>query len=115
MAQQLKLAKKIVAIVKPELTPLMKMLGAQEVLEADETNVTELFRNVMGLDDVGIVLTQKSLIERVPSTILEDIQTKLYPVVVTLPDSVEEVKRNPIDVYRDVIRKFIGFELYIKI
>lgn len=115
MALQLKLAKKIVAIVKPELSPLMKMLGAQEVLEADETNVIELFKNVVGLDDVGIVLTQKSLIEKIPSTILEDMQSKLYPIIVTLPDSVEEVKKSPIEVYRDIIRKFIGFELYLKI
>lgn len=115
MALQFKPARKrIIAIVKPDLNPLMKMLGVEEVFEADDkVDVDELFRKVSELDDIGIILTQKSIIERVSESILENIQTKLYPVIIMLPDSIEEIRKNPMDIYRSLIRKFIGFEIYM--
>ncbi|MEM1644972.1 MAG: V-type ATP synthase subunit F [Ignisphaera sp.] len=115
MALQPKLIKKrVVAIVKPDLSPLMKIIGVDEILEViDKVNVDELFKNVSGPDDVGIILTQKSIIEKVSESVLEDIQSRLSPVIVMLPDSIDEIKKNPMDVYRSLIRKFIGFEIYM--
>lgn len=114
MSSRLRIAKKIVAIVRPELAPLMKILGVEEVFEADETTVTELIKGVVQLDDVGIVLTQKSLIEKIPSSIMEDLQSRLYPITVVLPDSIDDGKKSSMDIYRDIIMRFIGFELHIK-
>ncbi|MEM4789316.1 MAG: V-type ATP synthase subunit F [Ignisphaera sp.] len=115
MALQPKLIKKrVVAIVKPDLSPLMKIIGVDEILEViDKVNVDELFKNVSEPDDVGIILTQKSIIEKVSESVLEDIQSRLFPVIVMLPDSIDEIKKNPMDVYRSLIRKFIGFEIYM--
>lgn len=115
MALQLKsIKKRIIAVVRPDLSPLMKILGVEEVFEVDDKiNVDELFKKVSELDDVGIVLTQKSIIEKISGSVLEDIQSRLYPVIVMLPDSIEEIKKNPMDVYRGLIRKFIGFEIYM--
>ncbi|MEM1525836.1 MAG: V-type ATP synthase subunit F [Ignisphaera sp.] len=115
MALHLKSIKKsIIAIVKPDLSPLMKILGVEEVLEVDDkVNVNELFKNVSRLDDVGIILTQKSVIDKVSESVLEDIQSRLFPVIITVPDSIDEIKKNPMDVYRSWIRKFIGFEIYM--
>lgn len=114
MMLKLKTTKKVVAVVKPELAPLMRILGVEEVLEVDEVSA-ESIKRIAESDDIGVVLTQKSLIEKIPSGILEDVQSRLYPIIVVLPDSVEDMRRSSMDVYRDIIRKFIGFELYIKI
>lgn len=106
--------KKILAIVKPNLAPLVRALGIVDIIEVfDEAEVLDVFKKATKLEDVGIILIQKSLVECIPASILEDIHSKLYPVLVALPDSVEELKKSPAEIYKDLARKFIGFEIHL--
>lgn len=115
MSSQLKvLGKKILAIVKPDLAPLMRALGIADIIEvSDETGVLDVFKRVVMLEDVGIVIIQRRLLEGIPASTLEDAHFKLYPAIVILPDNVEELKKSPVEIYKDLVRKFIGFEVYL--
>ncbi|MEM4933772.1 MAG: V-type ATP synthase subunit F [Desulfurococcaceae archaeon] len=106
--------KRIVAIVKPDLAPLIRILGIEDVVEVyNEAEVLEVFKRIIMSENVGIILIQKRLVEGAPSDVLEDVHSRLYPVLITLPDSVEDLKKNPIEVYRDLVRRFIGFEVHL--
>jgi len=106
--------KRVVAIVEPDLAPLMRLLGVNEVFEVfSETNILNVFNEVAVVDDIGVIITQKRLIEKIPSGVLEEINSKLYPIIVAIPDNVDDLKMSPVENYRDLIRKFIGFEIHL--
>lgn len=106
--------RRIVAVVEPGLAPLIKSLGVDEVIEVSgDAEASDAFRKAVMVEDVGIIITQKHVVERVPGSLLEEINSRVYPVVVVIPDNVDELKRNPVEIYRDLVRKFIGFEIYL--
>lgn len=115
MALPLKtLGKKVLAIVKPDFAPLVRILGIADVIEVfDEAEVLDVFKKAVKLEDVGIILIQRSLVGNIPASILEDVQSKLYPALIALPDSVEELKKSPTEIYKDLARKFIGVEIHL--
>lgn len=104
-------AKKVVAVVEPHLVSFVLTLGIDEVYEIrDGEDFAKYIRELCSRDDVAILVTQRSLFERYG--VVQE-RVKVYPVVVSLPDRPEDLRTEAIDVYRELIRKFIGYEIHI--
>lgn len=107
-----KFVKKIIAIVEPHLTSFMQVLGIDEVYEVrGDKDFIKSIKDAFSRDEVAIVITQRSLVKKhgIPE------QVKVYPIVVSLPDKPEDLGVEAIDVYREFIRRFIGYEIYINL
>jgi len=107
-----KFVKKIIAIVEPHLTSFVQALGIDEVHEVrDDEDFIKSINEAFSRDEVAIVVTQRSLVKkhRIPE------QVKVYPIIVSLPDKLEDLGVEAIDIYREFIRRFIGYEVYISL
>lgn len=94
------------------MTPLMKVLSIADVYIAE--GAQEASRLVVDLakrGDVGVILVQKSLLEGV--RLPEDVERTLWPVVVEFPDRPAELSSSPEVYYRELVRKFVGYEIHI--
>lgn len=105
-----KYIKKIVGIVEPRLTSFLRVLGIDEIyevksLEDFENHISAIYRR----NDVAIIITQRSLIKQFSKAIE---LSKAYPILLALPDK-EDLTEKAIDIYKDIIRKFIGYEIFI--
>ncbi len=101
--------RRIIAIVDRRLSPLMKILGIDEVIEVGNVDeVKSILVNIVKRNDIGVIIVQQSL-SRVIDIPLEG----MYPIVISIPDTIENAKMEPIEIYRSIMRKFIGYEIYI--
>jgi vacuolar-type H+-ATPase subunit F/Vma7 len=147
---------KVIAIVKKELVPLMKIIGIDTVFVAENHDVLNVLEKVVRDRDVGVVVIQRSLAKDInllefqsiglyPSIIndvlnvlekvvrdrdvgvvviqrslakdinlLEFQSIGLYPSIITIPDASEDLSESPRSFYRDLIRRFIGYEVYLE-
>ncbi|MEM2006273.1 MAG: V-type ATP synthase subunit F [Sulfolobales archaeon] len=103
---------KLAAVVKKELVPLVKILGTTNVVGVDDgvgasMAVTEFLRS----GDVAVIAVQKSLFKsmKVPA----EVYARLYPILIEIPDEPRDLTADPQEYYRDLIRKFIGYEVYL--
>jgi len=103
---------KVVAVVSRELAPLMKVLSIAEVYSTEEPQeLTRLMEDLARRGDVGVILVHRSLFERVK--LPERIKEALWPIVVELPDRLADLSLSPELFYRELVRKFIGYEIHI--
>ncbi|MCS7099723.1 MAG: V-type ATP synthase subunit F [Sulfolobales archaeon] len=103
---------KLVAVVRKELLPLLKTLGVGSVVVADDTQSAALaIEELVKSDDIAVVLVQKSLMRSVK--IPAETHSKLYPILVEIPDEPADVAVEPREYYRELVRKFIGYEIYV--
>lgn len=105
---------KVAAIVKRELDPLMKILGIDSVFVIENQNeVLDVLVKLIENRDLGVIIIQKSLVKGVDLTVyLQDIQ--IYPSIITIPDTPDDLFESPKTFYRDIIRRFIGYEVYLE-
>ena len=101
--------RKVVGVVEPHLVSFLKVLGVDEVFVVQsENDFRKYIREIAAREDVAVVITQRSLAKKYSDAV--SIST-LYPAVIAIPDTAEELKEKAIDVYRVLIRKFIGYEI----
>ncbi|MEM1623548.1 MAG: V-type ATP synthase subunit F [Sulfolobales archaeon] len=103
---------KLVAVVKKELVPLVKTLGTTNVVGVDDsTSASTAVEELLQSDDVAVIVVQKSLLRtmKLPA----EVHTKLYPILVEIPDEPGDLTADPREYYRDLIRKFIGYEIHL--
>jgi len=101
--------RKIVAIVDKRFSPLMKILGIDNVYEIDSPeNIAEIIKKIYEDRSIGIVIVQQSFAKYVVRE-----EGDIYPIVIAIPDSPEYLSAQPIDFYRSLVRKYIGYEIYI--
>jgi len=104
---------KVVAIVKKELAPLMKIFGIDVIFVVEgHSDVLNVLEKVIKDKNIGIVVIQKSLAKDV--NLLEFQNIGLYPSIISIPDTPEDLSESPRTFYRDLIRKFIGYEVYLE-
>lgn len=109
--QTTKFSKKIVAVVEPHLTPFLLTLGIDEVYEVKGgEDFVKNVKEICSRDDVAIIVTQRSLTRKYGE--IQD-QMKVYPIIVSLPDSPEDLGAEAINVYKEFIKRFIGYEIHI--
>jgi vacuolar-type H+-ATPase subunit F/Vma7 len=105
--------KKVCAIVKSDLEPLMKILGVSEVYTVrDWGEVKMVLEDLVKRDDLSIVVIQKSLVPKDVSFIDLNIR-KLYPIVTIIPDDKNSLSEPLQSFYRELIRRYIGYEIHI--
>jgi len=103
---------KVVAIVSRELAPLMKVLSIAEVYSVEEAQeLAKLIGDLSKRGDVGVILAQRSLVERVK--LPEELREALWPIVVELPDRLADLSLSPELFYKELVRRFIGYEIHI--
>lgn len=108
--QSTHLTRKIIAIVKPELVAFVKLLGISEVYEAMDSNkALEILENNLKRNDVGIIVVQKSLVNRIS----EDVQGRVYPIILFLPDTPLDISKSSIEEYRKLVKRIIGYEIHV--
>lgn len=103
---------KLVAVVKKELVPLVKILGTINVVGVDDSiSASMAVAEFMRSGDVAVIAVQKSLLRamRLPA----EVHTKLYPILLEIPDEPGDLTADPQEYYRDLIRKFIGYEVHL--
>lgn len=103
---------KLAAVVKKELIPLVKILGIANVIGVDDSvNASLAIAELLKSEDVDIIVVQKSLARtiRLPT----EVYTRLYPILVEIPDDPHDLLVGPGEYYRDLIRKFIGYEIHL--
>ncbi|MCX8184725.1 MAG: V-type ATP synthase subunit F [Sulfolobales archaeon] len=103
---------KLVALVKKEFLPLFKTLGLSNVVSADEaSSATLALEELVKSGDVAVVLVQKSLMRtmKIPA----EVYSKLYPILIEIPDEPADIAIESREYYRDIVRKFIGYEIYV--
>lgn len=103
---------RVVAIVSRELAPLMKVLAIADVYGIDEAQeLARLIGDLSRRSDVGVILVQRSLMERLK--LPEELKEALWPIVVELPDRPADLKLSPEFFYKELVRKFIGYEIHV--
>lgn len=103
---------KVVAVVSRELVPLMKVLSIAEVYSVEGSQeLTRLIEDLARRGDVGVILVQRSLLGRVK--LPEEMREALWPIVVEFPDRLADLSLSPELFYRELVRKFIGYEIHI--
>lgn len=105
---------KVAAIVKKELSPLMKILGIDDIFTVENQNeVLDILIKLIGNRDLGVIIIQRSLIKGIDlTTYLQNIQ--IYPSIIVIPDTPDDLSESPKTFYRDIIRRFIGYEVYLE-
>uniref|UniRef100_A0A7C5UT59 V-type ATP synthase subunit F n=1 Tax=Ignisphaera aggregans TaxID=334771 RepID=A0A7C5UT59_9CREN len=104
---------KVIAIVKKELAPLMKIIGIDTIFVAENRNdALNVLEKAVKDRDIGVVVIQRSLAKDI--SLLEFQSIGLYPSIITIPDSSEDLSEPPKAFYRDLIRRFIGYEVYLE-
>ncbi len=105
---------KVAAIVRKELGPLMKILGIDNVFVIENQNeVLNILAKLIENRDLGVIIIQRSLIKDIDlTTQLQDIQ--IYPSIITIPDTPDDLFEHPKTFYRNIIRRFIGYEVYLE-
>ncbi|MCS7112182.1 MAG: hypothetical protein N3D82_04375 [Ignisphaera sp.] len=105
---------KIAAIVRRELAPLIRILGIDDVFVIE--NQDEVLATLTKLAEdksLGVIIIQKSLIKGFDlTTYLQNIQ--VYPSIIAFPDTPDDISEPPKSFYRDIIRRFIGYEVYLE-
>ncbi len=99
-------------MVRRELAPLIRILGIADVVEAEDgVNASMAVQELLSSGEVAVVLVQKSLLRA--AKLPAEIYTSVYPIVVEIPDEPHDLEVKPRDYYRDLIRKFVGYEVYL--
>jgi V/A-type H+-transporting ATPase subunit F len=95
--------KQIAVIGNEEFTLGFRLVGVQEVhgMENYEENMQEL----IGRDDVGIVIAEKNDVQELPKRLQNNVRNSVDPVVVTLSE--EATDQN----LREQIRQVIGADI----
>lgn len=105
---------KIAAIAKRELTPLVRILGIDEVFVVEKQDeVLTILKKLIENKGLGIIIVQRSLIRGIDLTPYIQ-STQIYPSIIALPDTPEDLSEPPKTFYRDIIRKFIGYEVHLE-
>lgn len=103
---------KIAAVVKRELVPLVKILGISNVVGVDDdVNASIAVGELLKSGDVAIIAIQKSLMRAIK--LPTEVHSKIYPVLIEVPDEPRDLMVEPQEYYRDLIRKFIGYEIHL--
>lgn len=103
---------KVAAVVKRELAPLVKILGIADVVGVDDdVSASMALGELLRSGDVAVIAVQKSLMRalKLPA----EVHNKVYPILVEMPDEPRDLAVDPQDYYRDLIRKFIGYEIHL--
>jgi len=101
--------RKIVAIVDKRFSPLMRILGIDNVYEIDSPeNIAEIIKKIYEDRSIGIVIVQQSFAKYVVRE-----GGDIYPIFIAIPDSSEYLGVQPIEFYRSLVRRYIGYEIYI--
>jgi len=101
--------RRIAAIVDKRFSPLMRILGIDNVYEVDSPeNIAEIVKKIYEDRSIGIVIVQQSFAKYVAREGVD-----IYPIVVAIPDSSEYLGVQPIEFYRSLVRRYIGYEIYI--
>ena len=103
---------RVVAVVRGELVPLIKSLGIANVVAVEDRESAEAaLDELLRVGDVAVILVQGSILRglRVPA----EVHGKVYPVIVEFPDNPDDLRVSARDYYRDLIRKFIGYEIHL--
>lgn len=105
--------KKMCAIVKSDLEPLVKIIGISEVYTVrDWGEAKSILENLVKRDDLSIIVIQRSLLPKDTSFIDLNIG-KLYPIVTVIPDDKESLSEPLQSFYRELIRRYIGYEIHL--
>jgi len=101
--------RKIAAIVDKRFSPLMRILGIDNVYEVDSPeNITEILKKIYEDRSIGIVIVQQSFAKYIAME-----GGDIYPIFIAIPDSPEYLAVQPIEFYRSFVRRYIGYEIYI--
>lgn len=105
--------KGVCAIVKRSFEPLMRMLGVKDVYIADSWDETRrALDELTERKDIAVIIVQESLIPRGTSFMELNIESE-YPIITVIPDTREKLSEHPSIYYRDLIRKYIGYEIHV--
>lgn len=103
---------RLAAVVKKELVPLIKIWGIASVAGVDDSVSAALaVDEFLRMEDVAVIVVQKSILRnmRLPT----EVHGRLYPILIELPDEPRDLEVEPQEYYRDLIRKFIGYEVHL--
>ncbi len=99
-------------MVRRELAPLFRILGLVDVVEADDgVSASMAVQELLSSGEVAVILVQKSLLRA--SRLPAEVYSSTYPVVVEIPDEPGDLEVEPRDYYRDLVRKFVGYEIHL--
>ncbi len=105
---------KIAAIVRRELAPLMKILGIDAIfIIENQSEILNALTKLIEDRDLGVIIVQRSLVKGIDlTTYLQNIH--IYPSIIAIPDTLDDILESPKAFYRDIIRRFIGYEVYLE-
>lgn len=105
--------KKICAIVRKEFEPLVKILGIKDVYTAENWDEAKVVLDkLVAQSDIAIIIIQKSLVPNEKSFIDLNLD-RLYPIVTVIPDDKISLSASLQTFYGELIRKYIGYEIYL--
>jgi vacuolar-type H+-ATPase subunit F/Vma7 len=113
MSEVKELTKGICAVVKKDFETLMRILGVKEVFVVNDWGEAKRILDEISMrKDVAIVLLQKSIVPQGTSFVDLNLQ-QLYPIVVLFPDTKEILSEPLQSFYRELIRRYIGYEIHL--
>ncbi|RLG76552.1 MAG: hypothetical protein DRO12_04285 [Thermoprotei archaeon] len=101
------------AICLRDMTPFFKAIGVNScfIVRNPEEGLRKL-EELLKLEKYGVVFVQSSILKK-PSELKIDIAKKLYPLIVVVPGPEELKVFDPKSFYREVVRKYVGFEIHL--
>lgn len=96
--------KKDIAVIGGEnFTVGFELAGVRELY--DDKNYKQDIQELVGRDDIGIIITERHLLEELPGRIQNQVESSVNPVVVALSQDAESSN------LQEQIRKVIGADI----
>lgn len=95
--------KEIAVIGRRDFNVGFELAGVREIY--DETDYKEDIQELVERDDIGIIVTERDLLEDLPGRIQEQVESSVDPVVVPLSQDAESSN------LQEQIRKVIGADI----
>ncbi|RLG84692.1 MAG: hypothetical protein DRO39_07285 [Thermoprotei archaeon] len=102
----------IAAVCLKELEPFFRALGVSECYAVDDVGkgIAILRRVVTG--NYAVVFVQLAILRRLSELGIAAVN-RMYPLVVAVPGPRELEGFDPKSFYREVVRRYVGFEVYV--
>lgn len=107
--------RKIVAAISPETAIGFKLAGVEVIEVKDSGVLVDFLSDSSKSVDIGILITEERLLDKIPKDIVRRIKKRGVPVIVPIhiPDRWQKVERAE-DYISNLIKSAIGYRLKIK-